>query len=48
MKYFPFKVSGCNPRLIINNNLNELCEIVDEQASVEIITKQMHHKLTIS
>jgi hypothetical protein len=34
--------------LIIDNSLNELCEIVDEQVSVEIITKQMHHKLTIS
>jgi hypothetical protein len=48
MKYFLFKALGCIPISIIDNNLNELCEIVDEQASVEIITKQMHHKFTIS
>jgi len=28
---------GCTPRLTIDNNLNGLCDVFDEQASLEVM-----------
>ncbi len=40
-------LTRCNPRLAIDNNLNGLCELVDEQMGLETIVEQMIQKMQL-
>jgi hypothetical protein len=47
-KYSPFLVlTGRTPRLTIDNSLNGLCDVFDEQKSLEIMAYQMILKMQL-
>jgi len=47
-KYSPFMVfTGRTPRLTIDNSLNGLCDVFDEQASLEVMSNHMILKMQL-
>jgi hypothetical protein len=40
-------LTGCTPRLTIDNNLNGLCDVFDEQENPEVMVKQMIRKMRL-
>jgi hypothetical protein len=45
-KYSPFFVlTGCTPRLTIDNSLSGLCDVFDEQKNLEVMADQMILKM---
>jgi hypothetical protein len=38
-------LTGCTPRLAIDNNLSGLCDVFDEQENLEVIIDQMILKM---
>jgi hypothetical protein len=46
MRYLHYLVlTRCNSRLIANNSLKGLCDVVDEHVGLEVMVKQMIRKM---
>ncbi len=40
-------LTGCTPRLTIDNNLSGLCDVFDEQENPEVMAEQVIHKMQL-